>query len=259
MAFSPKDRPASSVSPRAVTTETARLGVPIARSGKRVGAHRVIVMLAFIVAATSAPGASASDPFYDPLCVGEACAGAGTCVLDVGCAPRGCDVAVSCRGAVGPVGDECAVNETIDGRTCAVYAGVDMDAGGGTRVGFMIEASEGSVEAFNLFNSWAAPGAEADASILGTEVGRAFVYVYRSDISTEGPRGGPVGTIAPYENHTWTQIGVAGGLDGGPDVLVGIVLLDFAPEGCFVRSPSASAPGVECPPLGSLYPWNALP
>ncbi|HET6405163.1 MAG TPA: hypothetical protein VFH78_10985 [Candidatus Thermoplasmatota archaeon] len=209
-----------------------------------------------IVALLAVPSAAAVDPLHEQLCVQEGmCAGAGTCT-PAACLPRGCVVA-SCSSELGPDGAECGFNEAIDGRTCAVHVGGEVGRGSPTRAGAYVHVTNGSVDAQELHNAWLTPGAEGHASVAGADLGYVYAVVYRSDIQTEGPRGGPFARFQPSPHHTWTEVGVAAGHHGGPgfgeDVVVALILLDHAPESCFVRSPSGALPGVECPSFGRYY------
>jgi len=213
------------------------------------------------LAALCAPPAAATDPLYEQVCVTDnMCYGAGTCV-EVACVPRGCPT-ISCRLEVGPDSTACATNVTIDGRTCAFHFGAGTD-GPSNSFGVTAQSSNGSVRGGNLENTWISPGLEAHADVAGLNLGQFYAEAYRSDIQTEGPRGGPFGTLEPSQNHTWTQIGVAAGHHGGPafgeDVVIVLELLDMMPESCFLRSPSGAFPGVECPSFGRYYPSMALP
>ena len=217
------------------------------------------IVLGTIVLIAFAPFAGAVDPFHDQVCLTvELCYGAGTCVTDVGCVPRGCEPLASCSGEIGPDGSACAVNATIDGRTCASHIGLGADTGQGSRLGARVQLSNGSVEANKLDNTWIAPGVEGELGVAGFDFGGYHVYLYRSDILTEGPRGGPYGQLAPSENHTWTEIGVVAGHHGGPffgeDIVVAVELLDLMPESCWIRAPSGALPEFACPSLAPLYP-----
>lgn len=216
-------------------------------------------VLIVLVLLSAAPLAGAIDPFRDQLCVNqEACYGAGSCVADAGCVPRGCEPLASCSGEIGPDSTSCAFNATISGATCASHLGVALGGAEGTRLAARATASNGSVDAHKLENTWSAPGAEAELALAGLDFGGLYVYLYRSDILTEGPRGGLYGQVAPSANHTWTQIGVTGGHYGGPlsgeDFAIAVELLDLMPESCWVRSPSGVAPELACPSLAPYYP-----
>lgn len=198
-----------------------------------------------------APFAAATDPFGDEICFDEdSCVGAGSC-YDPLCVPQHCQPIVDCRGEVGPDAVGCAVNTTIDGRTCQAYAGIGVqderhlalplwgDASG-TSVGAAVAVTNGSVYAQNLPNTWLSPSAQVEANALGLDLGTFSAGAYRSDIVTEGPRGGIYGEIAPSPDHTWTELAFFVRHDGGPagtseGIVVAIWLLDLMPDGCFVR------------------------
>lgn len=208
-----------------------------------------------------APTAQADDPFYDEFCVGVVvCAGAGTCVdaqVAHACVPRGCSApSVSCEAAMEPNDAQCAFNTSIGGKTCSAYVGLEVDAPGSS-VGFAVQASNGSVTSSPLENTWTSPGIEAYGTVLGVELGHVYAHAYRSDVVTEGPRGGPVGMVSPAPHHAWTEIGVSAGHHGGElpseGIIVAVELMDFMPEGCWLRTMSGSAPDVECPSLAPLY------
>lgn len=213
-----------------------------------------------LVATLFVPTAAASDTFFEERCVNsDLCAGAGTCldaVLAYACIPRGCPPGVSCYAEVAPESAECASNTTIDGQTCSVHVAFGVDAAD-SDLSFVVQLSNGSVSSAPLENSWISPGVESRLKVIGLDFGSAYAYAYRSDIRTEGPRGGPFGMLSPAPHHTWTQIGVAAGHRGGPafgeDVVVAIELMDFMPEGCWVRSPGGAVPEFECPRLGPIY------
>lgn len=228
--------------------------------GARVG------LLVILVAALNAPSAVASDPFYEQVCVTEdTCYGAGSCFDATAayvCVPRGCSVGISCTAEIGPDSTQCAFNTTIDGRTCAVYVGFGVD-GTDNNVAFAAQVSNGSVEASPLENTWLSPGVESRVMLAGADFGHFYAQAYRSDIVTEGPRGGVFGRLSPSANHTWTQIGVGAGHHGGPafgeDLVVVVELMDMMPEGCWVRSPTNALPEIDCPRMGPVYSLLPLP
>lgn len=196
--------------------------------------------------AACAPTVTASDPFYEQFCAtDQVCAGAGTCVdaaVTYACVPRGCSVAVSCRAEIGPDSAACAFNTTIDGRTCAVHFAFSLDSAQ-HEVGVTAQLSNGSVSGAHLQNTWMAPGVEARLKVLGFDLGGAYAHAYRSDIQSDG--------------HAWTEVGVAAGHHGGPgfgeDAVVAIELMDFRPEGCWLRSPTGALPDVSCPSMSNVY------
>lgn len=223
-----------------------------------MGGHRSLLI--GLVATLCAPTVAASDPFYEEVCpTSDVCVGAGMCVdamLAYTCIPRGCSIGISCYAEVGPDSAECAFNTTIDGQTCSVHVAFGMDTAD-SDMSVAAQLSNGSVSSTPLENTWVSPGAESRLKVLGLDFGSAYAYAYRSDIQTEGPRGGPFGLLSPAQHHTWTEVGVAAGHHGGPafgeDVVVAVELMDFMPEGCWLRSPSGAVPEVECPRLGPIY------
>lgn len=218
----------------------------------------MVVALAIL---SAAPGALAEDPLNEPVCVLNECVGAGECIEN-SCVPRGCEPAGRCSAEAGPNRVACATNVTIDGRTCALYAGAAFERDAVVRADASAAVSNGSVHAEHLDNTWVSPGADVSLGVAGHDLGRFFVYAYRSDILTEGPRGGPYGRLAPSEHHTWTEFGVvaghAGGPTGGGDVIVGVELLDLVPEGCFVRFSAEDSPEVSCPRVPVYLPLLVL-
>ena len=231
----------------------------------------------FIAILLATPLAAAQDPFQ-PVCEGSACVGFNGCVpLDVpgvpglgACVPPACYPLAQCRGQVSDGAAFCAVNATIDGRTCDTTFGVGFETEGvdvprlgpveGSRAWVGFGVTNGSVQQFNLQNAWTAPTAEVDASVMGVDLGRTTVGVYFTEIQTEGPRGGPYGAVAPSQSHTWTQVSIvahnSGGMGGSEDVQVSVWFLDYMPDGCHVRSPSGEGPEAACPPLRDFF---ALP
>lgn len=225
----------------------------------------MVKLVLFVLLALAAPSAVAADPFRDAVCVtGSTCVGAGTCT-PAACVPRSCEPVVDCYGSAGDA-SVCSVNVSIDGETCqtevAVGAqrdglhaadGVDVDGSGAL---VAVTVTDGSVEAYNLQNVWITPAAELGLDVAGVDAGYTTVGVYRSDIDTEGPRGGPYGMIAPSSEHTWTQLSVvasnSGGEGGTQDVQVSLWLLDYVPEGCHVRSPSGRGVELACPRVHEL-------
>lgn len=207
------------------------------------------------------PFASASDPLNEPVCDETlGCFGAGACVADVTCVPPLCNPNLRCTSEVSGTGSGCSVNETIDGETCATYVAL----GGGTdrhttvpgvgNVGtnglmLVVSTSEGHVSASNLPNTWIAPGAELSASAADGEPATTGVGVYRSDVDVEGDSGLPA-TPATSPRHRYTQVALdvhhRSAVAGEQGIVVGIVLLDLAPEGCFVRSPGATVKDTTC-------------
>lgn len=178
----------------------------------------------------------------------------------VGCTPRSCEPAMDCRIDVEPAGAKCAMNVSISGRTCTTVVAVRASrASEGTAVGASFELSDGTVSGVNLPNTWVSPSANVEGSAGGVDLGRNSIGAYRSDILTEGPRGGPFGEVAPSRNHTWTEVGVFAYHDSTTareGILVAVWFLDLMPEGCFVRTQS----GVQDTPCPSLAgAWNHVP
>lgn len=225
-----------------------------------------MVKLLFVVSLVlAAPLAAAGDPFRDPVCISStSCFGPGTCSM-AGCVPQSCEPALDCRGEVGNLGG-CAVNMSIDGRTCQVALVLDAQRDGvvladaasvdSSSALLSVTLTNGSVDEYNLENVWITPTAEAGLVVAGVDTGYSSIGVYRSDITTEGPRGGPFGMIAPSSEHTWTQIslvaGNSGGAGGTQDVQVSVWLLDMMLDGCHVRSPSGRGLEVTCPRVQEL-------
>lgn len=200
----------------------------------------------------AAPLAVADDPFRDQVCPDtESCVGPGMCT-EWGCVPRSCQPLVYCRSVLTST-QECEVNLTIDGETCQLVAGLGARSND-HRNEFWVAASltNGNVDAFNLPNTWITPAIEASASVAGVETGDVSVGVYRSDILTEGPRGGVLGAVSPSPEHQWThlafEIHQGDGATAGNDIVVGIYFLDSAPDGCYARSSASTVPLFECPP-----------
>lgn len=178
----------------------------------------------------------------------------------VGCTPRSCEPVMDCRLDVAPTVAQCAVNISISGRTCTTVLGVGASRPHeGTQAAANVELSDGRVDRHNLPNSWLSPSANVGASVAGTDLGSTSIGVYRSEILTEGPRGGPFGEVAPSMNHTWSEVSVFAyheGPAGREGVRVVLWFLDMMPEGCFVRTQSGvlDAP---CPAMAGY--WNYVP
>ncbi|HVM44692.1 MAG TPA: hypothetical protein VM582_02060, partial [Candidatus Thermoplasmatota archaeon] len=200
-------------------------------------ATRAAIWIAIAVAAV-APTAGAYDPFNEPLCVEGRCVNViGTCIAGV--CLRSCAPAASCRAQVGPDSAWCAVNTSIDGRTCAIQVGAQASRAGVGAAAASVQWSNGSVRASNLENTWFSPGVEASADAAGVDAGTLSAGAYRSDILTEGPRSGPYSRVSPSQNHSWTQIVVIAAYHNGAlsqEAVASLTFLDYMPEGCQVRS-----------------------
>lgn len=193
-------------------------------------------VLALVVLAAATPSADATDPLLEPACLDAGvCAGAGMCVLDVGCVPRSCQPLLHCRSEVTLDGQDCEVNLTIDGRTCQTYAGFGYRTSEPGNHGFVgVTLSNGSVDAFNLPNTWVSPALDANLAVADKDPGAVSLGAYRSDIE--------------HEDERWAETGVfvrhLSGPVGGTYLTIGVWTLDSMPEHCYARS---SAGDVECP------------
>lgn len=226
----------------------------------------MVKLVFLILLALAAPTAVAADPFHEPVCVSTAtCVGAGTCVSSAACLPRGCEPAADCSASAGDM-SVCSVNVSIDGETCQTAVALDAHRDGhhvtdgvdvaGSGLVLAVTLTDGSVDGYNLQNVWITPAVEAGLVVAGMDAGYTAIGAYRSDIDTEGPRGGPYGLVAPGYEHTWTQLSVVAtnsGGDAGPqDIQVSVWLLDYAPDGCHVRSPSGRGVDLACPRVQDL-------
>lgn len=200
------------------------------------------------------PTALGDDPFSDKQCprAGQ-CIGPGTCT-DFGCIPRGCTETVKCRGAMNSTA-ECAMNVTIQGQTCQILAAAGLHSGGDD-IWVSAATSDGNVDAFNLPNTWSSSSVDAHAQVGALSTGDVTLTVYRSTILSPGPRGGPLALVADDPNHEWRTFAINAhkgtGTTSGEDVIVGLILLDSVPEGCYVRTGQSSA--FECPRVSRSLP-----
>lgn len=213
-----------------------------------------IILLSILLAL---PSVGADDVVNDPVCddtVG--CAGGPACVPGVLCQADRCDPVAACASDVS-VGRACAVNETIEGRTCQDDASLAVEGGrpagvgpdvGATRVGAQVVLTEGNVSARHLTNAWMSHGASFEATLLGVDLGTTRVSLYRSVIDLGEDHDELRTFLFPESNHTFSQVGVElrqSALDKW--VAVGVFFLDQAPEGCFVATSEPDASSVRCP------------
>lgn len=204
---------------------------------------RVAFTLGAIILAVFAPHAAASDILRDESCVPGAalCASPGTCTPVV-CTPRSCQPAFHCRSDAN-LSSECARNTTIEGETCQIIVGGSVRTNDPhNEVAVSLAFSNGTVDAFNLQNTWIAPSAEASATSNDIEVGDISAGLYTSNITTtDGQR------------HEWRHIGVVfyhgPGFFAGEEVGAGVYLLDTIPEGCYARLSSVVSVSTACPRL----------
>lgn len=220
--------------------------------------------LVLVMLVLAAPTALARDPLREPTCVGPEgalCVGPSTCT-DVGCVPPACQPAAQCYSDVSGA-ESCAINLTIDGQTCQSVVAASVShrgagAVGPTRASGAATLTGGNVNRFNLVNSWVTPGAETDLMVAGVGIGQLSAGVYRSEIHTDGQRGGVLGMVEPSHHQTWTQIALVARFSpssgGHEDLQVAVWFLDYMPNGCHMRSPSGSSPEVECPRLHEFLP-----
>lgn len=218
------------------------------------------VQLAMGLALLLAPFALASDPFAPRVCdAALGCVGPGPCVADVYCQATLCDPALECKGSF-DADLTCGTNATYAGETCQRRVTVGGAAGrsatvpvvGETRpapVGAGVVLTDGNVTGRNLPNAWLSHAAYV--SLPGA--GETSVTVYRSVIGVDGSPDDVDLFLFPQEDHTFTEVGLAvrhGSPGAGrADLVVGLVLLDLAPEGCFVRSSTGFGPDYSCPRL----------
>lgn len=201
---------------------------------------RRIALSVLFVLVLAAPAASASDPLLE--CVDESvCVGPGTCTPAV-CVPRSCQPAAHCRSEVASASD-CAVNLTIEGKTCQLVLGLALRANQGPYASAGVAFTQGNVDAFNLRNTWLAPSAQLGAGTDPVGLGDVSAGVYVSRIFTDGTPG-PIAALAGAQEHEYDQVVVfvhhGQGIGGSETILVGAYLLDFAPEGCYARTTTSS-------------------
>lgn len=211
------------------------------------------------------PPAAAEDPLNEPVCdEAVGCVGVGACAASV-CIPRVCDPSVECGSDLAGARSVCADNASIDGVTCSTSVGANLGTRrqtsapvvgevGENRVGVALVATDGHVFASHLPNAWIAPGVEAHGAVAGRDLGRTSAGAYRSDIQTDGTGRLP-DTEVTSAGHQFSTLALQARHDGGPagdaQLVVGLVLLDLAPEGCFARA-SHGIREVTCPRVSAL-------
>lgn len=209
------------------------------------------------------PFAGASDPFAPRVCDAAAgCVGPGACVPGVFCQATVCDPALECEGSL-VAETQCGANETSVGETCQRRVGFGAAVGrslsapvvGAVQpvpVGAAVVLTDGNVTGRDLPNAWLSHSAHVSAPVAGD----TSLTVYRSVITVDGARDDVDTFLFPEADHTFSELGVAArhssGTLGRADVVVGLVLLDLKPEGCFLRSSTGFGPVFECPRVQAL-------
>lgn len=200
--------------------------------------------LGAILVALLAPQAVAQDPLRDEVCdtTLDVCAGAGSCTsLVVVCVPRSCQPVFHCRSQT-EFTSECAMNTTIEGETCQVVLGAGVRTNTPNHeASVRVALTNGTVDAFNLPNTWVAPSVETSLSSGAVDAGDIVLGLYSTQIVT-----------ADGQEHQWSHVGVVvyhGAGIAGPSqsARVGLYLLDSMPEGCYARLNAVASASGDCP------------
>lgn len=199
------------------------------------------------------PLAGATDYMSEPLACDATlgCVGLGMCVEGV-CRHDACDPAAVCQGRVDWT-PRCALNETIDGKTCRSFLGLDFDAqrdldaqGGHAHASLAagLLLTNGSVDGRDLTNTWISHGAYVTASVMDVEVDQAYAGFYVGALHVAPPGGSA---------HEARNVGVDA-YGAGQDASAFVHFYDVEPMGCTATVDGAFVGDLTCPRPRALMP-----
>lgn len=213
------------------------------------------------------PVGSSSDVLHPQVCdPAIGCLSADVCVEGMLCPANRCEPVATCEAYVFADPTTCVENATIDGSTCvttaAAIAIVQRDLAlpvlgqaGTNAVALEAAVTQGEVRGFNLPNAWIAPAVTLQATVAGRPLGESSAGLYRSDILVPGSARFPQLTGGEHVySQTTFEVRTGGGPVGTHEVVVGLVQLDHAPDGCFVRTSLPVLPDPTCPRPSTILP-----